>query len=83
MFCPFPSTYPLWGWRKYDNVSCWINDATGKHDLWMKFEGGDDDLFNLDWWTFKQEVKEGNQYAPMFVFVGLYCYGNRSRIRWI
>ncbi|WP_437320139.1 glycoside hydrolase family 43 protein [Sorangium sp. So ce385] len=32
--------------------SCAVDGATGKHDLYLKFTGGNGPLFNFNWWKF-------------------------------
>ena len=36
-------------WR---NVTAKINNATGVHDVYFVFKGGNGDLFNFNWWKF-------------------------------
>jgi len=31
-----------------------VRKVTGIHDLFLVFKGNESDLFNLDWWKFKQ-----------------------------
>jgi len=40
------------GWQTWTTVSCLVNGATGVHDLYFVFTGGDGFLFNFDWWRF-------------------------------
>lgn len=42
------------GWQKYAIKSCTVTDATGVHDIYLKFTGGKGFLFNLIWWKFNQ-----------------------------
>ena len=48
------------GWQNWETVSCKVSGATGKHDLFLRFTGGDSYLFNVDWWQFKQEGDNTN-----------------------
>ncbi len=41
------------GWQEWTTVSCPVTEATGTHDLFFKFVGADDALFNFDWWQFE------------------------------
>lgn len=47
--CKVPSTG---GGQKWKNVVGDVSMATGVHDLYVTFAGGDGDLSNLDWWQF-------------------------------
>lgn len=47
--CTFSGTG---GWQEWETVSCEINGAEGIHDLYMVFSGTDEELFNVDWWSF-------------------------------
>jgi hypothetical protein len=40
------------GWQTWTTVSCNISKVTGKHDVYLKFTGGDGYLFNLNWFEF-------------------------------
>ena len=33
--------------------SCKVNKMTGVHDIYFVFKGGEGNLFNFNWWTFK------------------------------
>jgi len=39
-------------WHKWITTSCKVNKTKGVHDLYFVFKGGEDDLFNFDWWKF-------------------------------
>ena len=43
------------GAQKWKNASCKVEGATGVHDLYLKFTGGDGDLFSINWWKFKKK----------------------------
>ena len=47
------------GWQNWEEVSCSISGASGEHDLYFKYTGGNDYLFNIDWWKFSGD--EGDQ----------------------
>jgi hypothetical protein len=46
------------GSQIWTTKSCSVSAATGKHDLFLKFTGGNDALFNFNWWKFNQ-IKVG------------------------
>jgi arabinoxylan arabinofuranohydrolase len=39
-------------WSTWATVSCPISGATGTQDLFFRFTGGSDSLFNFNWWQF-------------------------------
>ncbi len=41
------------GWQNWETVSGAVAGATGVHDLYLRFSGGESYLFNVDWWQFK------------------------------
>lgn len=43
------------GTQMWTNVSCEIDSASGVHDLYLTFTGGEGDLFNINTWKFKQK----------------------------
>lgn len=45
------------GWQQWSEISCDITDATGLHDLYLKFTGGDKPLLNLDHWKFEPATR--------------------------
>ena len=47
--CPVPSTGD---WQTYETVSCSVSKVTGKHDVYLKFTGGESYLFNVNWFKF-------------------------------
>lgn len=47
--CNVPGTG---GWQNWQEVSCDSAGASGVHDLYLVFSGGDGFLFNVDWWQF-------------------------------
>jgi arabinoxylan arabinofuranohydrolase len=40
------------GWDKWETVTGDVTDASGKKDLYLKFIGGNGQLFNFNWWIF-------------------------------
>ena len=44
------------GWQSWVTKSCEIIDFSGKHDLFLKFTGGNGLLFNFNWWKFTQKA---------------------------
>lgn len=40
------------GWQKYVTRTCDISGATGKHDLYFMFKGGNGSLMNFNYWKF-------------------------------
>jgi len=40
------------GWQKWTTKSCTVGNATGIHDLYLKFTGNSGLLFNFNWWKF-------------------------------
>lgn len=49
--CTVPGTD---GWQTWETVSCPIGGAEGVHDLYFRFTGGSEPLFNFNWWQFEQ-----------------------------
>jgi hypothetical protein len=45
------------GWQTWTTKSCTISNATGIHDVYFKFTGGNGLLFNFNWWKFTPEPK--------------------------
>ncbi len=47
-------TVPVTGdWQAWETVSGAVSGATGTHDLYLRFSGGESYLFNVDWWQFR------------------------------
>ena len=42
------------GWQEWTTVDCAVSGATGTHDVYYVFKGGDSYLFNVDWWQFTE-----------------------------
>ncbi len=40
-------------WQAWETVECNVMGATGVHDLYLRFAGGESYLFNVDWWQFE------------------------------
>lgn len=46
------------GWQKWATQNCKISGASGVHDLYFVFKGGEGYLFNINWWKLNgAEVK--------------------------
>ena len=43
------------GWNTFETVSAKCSGATGVHDVYFRFSGGESYLFNADWWQFTEE----------------------------
>ncbi len=39
-------------WQTFADMKCSVSEASGKHDLYLKFTGDSGYLFNLNWFTF-------------------------------
>lgn len=42
------------GWQNWKVTSCKLKKVEGVHDICFVFKGGDEQLFNFDWWKFKK-----------------------------
>ncbi len=51
--CTFQGTN---GWQTWVTKSCEVSEVSGKHDLFLKFTGGNGLLFNFNWWKFTPSV---------------------------
>lgn len=51
--CTFQGTN---GWQTWVTKSCEVSGVSGKHDLFLKFTGGNGLLFNFNWWKFTSPV---------------------------
>ncbi|MBQ4464819.1 MAG: family 43 glycosylhydrolase, partial [Oscillospiraceae bacterium] len=40
------------GWQTWEEVTGAVSGATGEHDVYFVFNGGESYLFNVDWWKF-------------------------------
>lgn len=54
--CPVAATGD---WQTWADVTCSISGVSGKHDVYLKFIGGSDYLFNLNWFTFVEGGTSG------------------------
>jgi O-glycosyl hydrolase len=50
--CVVPNTG---GNQTWTTVICAVSGASGVHDLYLRFTGSGEDLFNLDWWQFQTD----------------------------
>ncbi|CUH92940.1 non-reducing end alpha-L-arabinofuranosidase family hydrolase [Herbinix luporum] len=46
------------GWQNWRDVTCSVNGATGKHDLYLVFTGGSGYLFNINYFIFSKSSSE-------------------------
>ncbi|WP_024831748.1 endo-1,4-beta-xylanase [Ruminiclostridium josui] len=47
--CPVAATGD---WQTWVDATCSVSGVSGKHDLYLKFTGGSDYLFNINWFIF-------------------------------
>ncbi|WP_152344621.1 carbohydrate-binding protein, partial [Mycobacterium tuberculosis] len=47
--CVVPGTG---GWQNWTTVNASVNGASGSHDLYLRFTGGNADLMNVNWFQF-------------------------------
>ncbi|MFI1191739.1 family 43 glycosylhydrolase [Micromonospora sp. NPDC020750] len=40
------------GWQNWTTTTCGVSGATGTRDLYLRFAGGDGNLFNINYWRF-------------------------------
>ena len=52
------------GWQTWVTRSCSVSGVTGVHNLYLKFTGGSDYLFNVNWWKFKFSTLPAAPAAP-------------------
>jgi len=45
------------GWGNWVTKICTVNKPKGIHDLYLKFTGGNDLLYNFNWWKFSTGKK--------------------------
>ncbi|HEX3029727.1 MAG TPA: carbohydrate-binding protein, partial [Clostridia bacterium] len=72
------------GWQTWADVKCSVSGVTGKHDLYLKFIGGSDYLFNLNWFVFGKGTPtkvgdlNGDTYvdAMDFALIRMYLLGS-------
>jgi hypothetical protein len=41
-------------WQKWETKYCTVKGANGVHDLYLRFTGGSEKLFNFNWWKFSK-----------------------------
>ncbi|MBR4509814.1 MAG: family 43 glycosylhydrolase [Ruminococcus sp.] len=56
------------GWHNWEEVSCDVMGASGEHDLYLVFNGGDGYLMNMDWWQFDGPGAKGNTTDNTYLF---------------
>ena len=56
------------GWTNWQEFSCDVSGATGEHDLYLVFNGGDNFLMNVDWWQFDGPGAKGAATDPTYIF---------------
>ena len=56
------------GWQNWEEVSCDVMGASGEHDLYLVFNGGDGYLMNMDWWQFDGPGAKGNTTDNTYLF---------------
>ena len=47
------------GWQKWETKSCSVSGATGVHNVYFVFTGGNGLLFNFNWWKFTATTSIG------------------------
>ena len=48
------------GWQTWTEVSCNLTEISGKHNLYLRFTGGESYLLNLNWFQFTVSTGERN-----------------------
>lgn len=59
------------GWHTWETVEYSIKKIVGKHDLYFKFTGSDGYLFNIDWFTFIDDIvstRQRKSRSEMYVY---------------
>ena len=46
------------GWQDWTTKTCTIEPASGRHDVYLVFTGGESYLFNLNWWRPNKPAEE-------------------------
>ena len=62
------------GWQTWTTKSCDVSNASGVHDLYLKFTGGSGLLFNFNWWKFIPGVGTGS------ALPGMDIHGNTVKV---
>lgn len=44
------------GWQTWETKSCSVSGATGVHNVYFMFTGGNGMLFNFNWWKFTEAI---------------------------
>ena len=58
------------GWHNWEEVSCDVSGASGEHDLFLVFNGGDGYLMNVDWWKFDGAGSTSSEVDQTYLFKG-------------
>ena len=58
------------GWHNWEEVSCDVSGASGEHDLYLVFNGGDGYLMNVDWWKFDGAGSTSSEVDQTYLFKG-------------
>ncbi len=56
------------GWHNWEEVSCDVAGASGEHDLYLVFNGGDGFLMNVDWWKFEGAGSSSSDTDQTYIF---------------
>ncbi len=56
------------GWHNWEEVSCDVAGASGEHDLYLVFNGGDGYLMNVDWWKFDGAGSSASDADQTYIF---------------
>ena len=56
------------GWHEWQQVSCDVSGASGEHDLYLVFNGGDNYLMNVDWWRFDGAGSASSENDDTYLF---------------
>ncbi|MDO4864140.1 MAG: family 43 glycosylhydrolase [Ruminococcus sp.] len=55
-------------WHNWEEYSCDVAGASGEHDLFLVFNGGDDFLMNVDWWKFEGAGSSSTEVDNTYIF---------------
>ena len=56
------------GWKNWEEVSTNVVGASGEHDLYLVFNGGDGYLMNVDWWKFDGAGSSSTETDQTYIF---------------
>ena len=56
------------GWQNWEEVSTNVVGASGEHDLYLVFNGGDGYLMNVDWWKFDGAGSSSTEVDQTYIF---------------